>query len=213
MRYVCAAAIIIALLVSGASPIFGQTGLSIVNYQFISDQRVTRTQWYVTYRATLANSGAARAGITATITSTASTVVVAPGQGTIHFYPVPANSQVTSADTFTILVDREAPFDLSCLKWSFLNPFANAGPNQTATVGSTVTLNGSGSTNPSGTGTLSFSWAFQSRPAASLATLTNPGDVSSSFNVDAPGTYVVNLTVSNGEASDTTAPTNAAIPR
>ncbi|MGD1092119.1 MAG: hypothetical protein ABSB35_09015 [Bryobacteraceae bacterium] len=40
---------------------------------------------------------------------------------------------------------------------------ANAGPNQTAHAGSTVTLNGSASTTPSGV--LSYSWRFSSRPA------------------------------------------------
>jgi len=91
-------------------------------------------------------------GVTATVTSSAASVVIVAGQGILHFGPVPANGQVTSMDTFAISVDRSVPFDFNYLKWSFLNPVANAGPDQTTTVGKTVTLNGSGSSNPSGIG-------------------------------------------------------------
>ena len=120
---------------------------------------------------------------------------------------MPANGQVTSNNTFTILVDRSVPFSFSDLIWSIqanapLPPVANAGPNQTAAVGSTVTLNGSGSTNPSGVGTLTYNWAFTSRPPGSAATLNNPTSVTPTFVVDIPGNYAIALTVSNGSASN-----------
>ena len=44
---------------------------------------------------------------------------VAPGQGTLNFTPVPANSQVTSTNTFTIIVDPTVPLELPKLQWSF----------------------------------------------------------------------------------------------
>jgi hypothetical protein len=53
-------------------------------------------------------------------------------------------------------------------------PVANAGLNDTVEVGHVVILNGSGSTNPSGVGVLTYSWAFTSRPAGSTATPTPP---------------------------------------
>src|SRR3982751_6006712 len=148
MGYVRSSAMAIALLSIAPFIALGQGGnadLSITNYRFISEVRYTRTQWFVTYGADLTNKGAARAGVTATVTSTVPSVEVMAGQGTLHFAPVPANSTVSSMDTFTILVDRTLPFDIATLSWSFLNPVANAGANKTAPVGSTVTLNAGGS--------------------------------------------------------------------
>src|SRR6185436_782342 len=88
------------------------------------------------------------------------------------------------------------------LQWSFQAPIANAGPNQSAKLGDTVTLNGSGSSNPSGIGTLTYNWTLVSHPTASAATLTNAGSVTPTFVLDAHGDYVILLTVSNGAGSD-----------
>jgi hypothetical protein len=96
------------------------------------------------------------------------------------------------------------------LVWAFSAPgapVANAGPNQPVAVGATATLNGSGSTNPSGIGTLTFSWAFTSRPVGSTAVLVNPTSVSPTFVVDRAGSYVIALTVGNGVGTDTTSVT------
>src|ERR1035437_3456334 len=63
MRYVFSAtAAVIAFVLLAPSIAFGQAGLtdlSITNYQFVNEQRVTRTQFYVTYRADLVNRGVA----------------------------------------------------------------------------------------------------------------------------------------------------------
>jgi hypothetical protein len=204
MRYVCAAAAIAlsVLIPSGASaqaPV-----LSITNYQLVSEQRVTRTVYDLSYRADLVNNGPARAAVTATVTSSVPSTQVM--QGSLHFANVPANGRVTSSDTFTIRVDRTVAFDFANLQWTFppdAAPVADAGPDQTAPVGATVTLNGSGSTNPGGVGTLTYSWAFISRPAGSTAVLSNPASVMPTFVIDVPGAYMIRLTVSNGLASDT----------
>src|ERR1017187_420986 len=91
MRYVFSAtatAAVIAFKLLAPSIAFGQAGLSdlsITNYQFVDEQRVTRTQFYETYRADLVNRGVAPLAATATVTSLAATVVVVAGQGTLHF--------------------------------------------------------------------------------------------------------------------------------
>lgn len=206
MRYVCSTAAILVLSILAPSMMFAQNGaagLSIENYQFVTEQRSTRTKWYVTYRAELVNTGAARPGVVATLSSLVPTVETVPGQTMLHFGPVAAGGKAWSSNTFTILVDRSVAFSFNQLQWSFLNPVAVPGPDQTAPVGTTINLNGSGSTNPSGVGTLSYLWAFVSRPAGSTATLTTPNSVATSFTIDRPGDYIVSLTVNNGVAQDT----------
>src|SRR5689334_15839848 len=78
---------------------------------------------------------------------------------------------------------------------------ANAGQNQTAKLRELVVLNGSGSTNPSGIGSLSYNWKFSSRPEGSNAALQYETSVTPAFVVDVAGSYVIDLTVTNGLGS------------
>ncbi|HEV8395116.1 MAG TPA: PKD domain-containing protein [Vicinamibacterales bacterium] len=79
-------------------------------------------------------------------------------------------------------------------------PAANAGPDQTAAVGATVSLNGSGSSDADGDA-LGYAWTLQSVPAGSSAALTGAASVTPSFAVDRAGTYVVRLVVTDGQVS------------
>ena len=208
MRYPYTAAAAIALSVLGSSPVSGQvSNLSIPptasSYLLVSQTFVTRTQSYYTYQAILVNTGPTLASVTAVATSLSPNVRVVAGQGTLHFSSVPANGQSVSTNTFTILISGGAPFDGSQISWSFNGPFANPGSNQTVPVLSIVTLNGGGSTNPSGIGPLTYSWAIQSAPAGSTAKLSNANNVIATFVPDLLGTYVVALTVNNGAQTDT----------
>ncbi|MCU1238636.1 MAG: Ig family protein, partial [Candidatus Solibacter sp.] len=204
MRYLCFAFTVAAF--SGLFPSVldaqGAPTLSITNYQFVSEQRLSQFVSNVTYRADLVNAGPAKDAITASVSSRASNIQVIAGQGNLHFAPVPANRTVTSLDTFTIMVDRTIAFDLADLQWTFLAPVANPGPNRTAKVGDTVFLDGSGSTNPSGYGTLSYNWKLTSTPPGSATVLFWYDTVKPQFAVDVPGNYVLTLTVSNGGGSD-----------
>jgi trimeric autotransporter adhesin len=206
MPYVCpAAARAVVLFVLAPFAVVGQSeppALSITNYQYIGEQRFSQTVSYVTYRADLLNRGKAREAVMASLTSQVPSVQVTPGQGNLRFSPVPANSQVTSGNTFTLLVDRSVPFSFSNLQWTFLSPIANAGPNQTVKVGDTATLDGGGSTNPSGYGVLSYNWTFTQRPPGTGTVLLYATAVRPSFIVDVPGDYVLTLTVSNGGGTD-----------
>lgn len=73
-------------------------------------------------------------------------------------------------------------------------PVASAGPAQTVTTGSTVTLAGSG-TDPDAD-VLTYSWSF-TKPAGSAAALTNAHVASTTFVADLPGVYTATLTVSD----------------
>jgi hypothetical protein len=84
-------------------------------------------------------------------------------------------------------------------------PTANAGADQTAFVSDTVTLNGSGSSDPDGD-SITYNWSFVSRPAGSSASLSDPTRVNPSFVIDVFGTYELRLVVNDGtvdSAADT----------
>ena len=83
-------------------------------------------------------------------------------------------------------------------------PVANAGPDQTVPVGATVALDGSRSSDVDGD-TLTFRWAFASRPPGSGAQLSDPTAIAPTFVVDHAGTYVVQLVVNDGVLDSTPA--------
>jgi hypothetical protein len=83
-------------------------------------------------------------------------------------------------------------------------PTANPGNNQSGTVGSTITLDGSGSTDPNGL-TLSYAWSFVSKPATSNAVLVNANQAVSTFVIDQVGTYIVQLIVNDSQFTSTPA--------
>ena len=73
---------------------------------------------------------------------------------------------------------------------------ANAGVDQTAFVGITIVLDGSGSTDVDGD-VLGYFWSFTSKPPGSTATLSDPTVVKPLFTIDKPGEYVVQLIVND----------------
>jgi len=79
-------------------------------------------------------------------------------------------------------------------------PIADAGPDQNVTVGLSVILDGSGSSDAEGD-SLTYSWSFTSRPGGSAAGLTAPTTVNPTFIPDVDGTYVISLVVNDGKVS------------
>ncbi len=73
-------------------------------------------------------------------------------------------------------------------------PVTNAGSDQTALVDSTVTLDGSGTTEADGD-TLSYAWVVSSAPTDSTASITSASSESASFVPDVAGSYTIQLTV------------------
>ncbi|MCB1765327.1 MAG: hypothetical protein KDJ22_04575 [Candidatus Competibacteraceae bacterium] len=78
-------------------------------------------------------------------------------------------------------------------------PVADAGPDQTAPVGMTVILDGSGSTDPDGDD-LTYDWTLPTVPAGSTATLADPTTVNPRLTLDRPGDYTAQLVVNDGQA-------------
>ena len=78
-------------------------------------------------------------------------------------------------------------------------PVANAGPNQSVTVGSPVTLDGTSSTDAN-RDSLTYKWSFSSVPTGSSATLSSAISPNPKFTADIAGTYTAILTVNDGKA-------------
>lgn len=79
-------------------------------------------------------------------------------------------------------------------------PIANAGPDQTITVGWHVAIDGSASYDMQGH-TLNYAWTITSKPPSSTAILTSTTSVATSFTADVSGTYIISLVVNNGSLS------------
>lgn len=81
-------------------------------------------------------------------------------------------------------------------------PNAEAGDDVTILLGETVTLDGSGSSDPE-EAQLSFTWSINESPSGSSAGIDNPMSEILSFTPDVDGIYQLSLMVSDGENSDT----------
>lgn len=93
--------------------------LEIVNYSLVRTMAAKGTKSYMTYRADLLNVGTTNVGpITAAAKSLDPSTIQVVGQATLSFAPAPANSQVASTNTFTILADPNLSPDFSKLKWN-----------------------------------------------------------------------------------------------
>lgn len=75
-------------------------------------------------------------------------------------------------------------------------PNADAGPDQGTFVGNLVSLNGSASNDPD-FDLITFSWTLITQPAGSTATLSDADTATPTFVPDLPGSYVVELIVSD----------------
>lgn len=95
----------------------------------------------------------------------------------------------SSADSVTITVNQAMPGNTP--------PVANAGADQSVSVGAQVTLDGSNSSDADND-SLSYSWEMTSRPNSSSASLSGATTSSPTFTPDISGTYEVNLVVSDG---------------
>jgi hypothetical protein len=106
-----------------------------------------------------------------------------------------AGSYVASLIVNDGMVD--SPADTVTISTINSAPRANAGPDQTARVGDTVQLDGRASSDVDGD-PLTPTWRIVSAPAGSTAALSSTSVLQPSFTLDAPGSYVFELIVSDG---------------
>lgn len=76
-------------------------------------------------------------------------------------------------------------------------PIADAGNDQSVLVSESVTLNGTGSSDPDNDA-ITYSWSFTERPNGSSASLSSTSVMNPIFNADVEGTYVLSLIVHDG---------------
>ena len=81
-------------------------------------------------------------------------------------------------------------------------PVANAGDDQVATLGDTISLSADASTDVDGD-SLQLRWSIITAPASSNADISDPNALNTEFTPDVSGSYVVQLAVSDGETSST----------
>ncbi len=121
---------------------------------------------------------------------------VDPVSGSVHW--------LAEAGTFAIrlqAIDEQGAADAQSFTLEIAEtnqpPTANAGRDQSASLGVTVTLDGSESTDLDGD-PLTYHWRFIERPERSLATLSDATAVRPVFVTDLPGNYTVELIVNDG---------------
>ncbi|PLX90143.1 MAG: hypothetical protein C0619_09995, partial [Desulfuromonas sp.] len=77
-------------------------------------------------------------------------------------------------------------------------PVADAGVDQSVSTGATVTLDGSGSSDPDDADSLTYKWTFTSKPIGSTAALSDATTEKPTFTADLDGSYILNLVVNDG---------------
>jgi len=180
--------------------------LLIIQYQLIDSAPHLNGVDYV-LRARLLNLGPAIPGATARLTGTSAAVTLL--DDVVTFGPMERFGSVWSTDTFAIRRHGKWLDVLSTLRWTIAPltgnqpPVADAGPDRTVHVLDVAQLDGSGSFDPDGDA-LTFSWRLDERPATSQATLDDAAAVRPALTIDAPGAYVVRLTVHDGLAASQT---------
>lgn len=81
-------------------------------------------------------------------------------------------------------------------------PVANAGPARTITTGQTITLDGSGSSDPDND-IVTFMWTMTQSPVGSVAMLDDATLEQPSFTLDLDGMYTIELVVNDGALDST----------
>jgi hypothetical protein len=119
-----------------------------------------------------------------------STIATFPAVGSYTLSLTAGDGELTSSDTVVVTVDPAPPNQA---------PSVDAGADQTITLPSSATLNGTASDDGLPSGTLGTSWSKASGPG--LVTFANASALSTTASFSAAGVYGLQLTASDGSLS------------
>lgn len=179
-----------------ATPVSVNVGESVVCSAQVDNLSATAID---TVRVSQQAADPATAAIIAEVQSTESLVALGSLTGS-HTVNTAALAQGNYICLLTVTVDGVArPLAAAGFQvaQTVLPPVASAGPDQSATVGQTVILDGGASSSPDGYA-LNYQWSLMSAPAGSAAVLSNATGVKPSLVVDQRGSYVLQLIVDDG---------------
>lgn len=143
----------------------------------------------LTYRWSLSTKPASSA---AALSSTGAVKpTFTPDVAGVYVLTLVVNDGMVDSASATVTVTATAPVTNT-------PPVAQAGSAQSVVLGSTVTLDGSASSDANGD-TLSYAWKLSSLPSGSSATLSNALTAKPSFTPDVAGAYVASLIVWDGK--------------
>lgn len=118
----------------------------------------------------------------------------------------------TATNTIVASISAAGPLGIAVAPKPAEPPTAVAGPNQAVTVEQTVHLDGTASFAPNTpSANLQYAWSFVSRPIGSTAVLNGANTATPSFVADVPGTFVVQLVVTDPSTTLSSAPSQVTI--
>jgi len=123
-----------------------------------------------------------RAILSNATTDTAEFVADCPGT---YLLRLTVDDGIVASDGFVVVQTTNGP------------PTAEAGLDQTAAIGQSVCLDGTGSSDRDGD-RISYAWAFLTRPPGSTAALTGPQSAFPCFTPDRAGSYRIRLVTNDG---------------
>ncbi len=137
-------------------------------------------------------------------------MTIDPGSGLISWIPTVGFFEVRARVEDPGGLFAEQSFTIAVAEIQNTPPIANAGPDQSALVTQTVTLDGSQSSDPDGD-PLTYHWSLISQPQNSAAVLSDPNAVNPTFLADGAGTYIAQLIVNDGKDDSTADTVNIAV--
>ncbi len=130
-------------------------------------------------------------GSTASLTNpTSSTAQFTPDIDGVYTLTLIVNDGKVNSESDTVAITAVSNFP----------PVANAGPDQTVSTGTAVSLDGSGSSDPDGD-TLKYYWSIERPEGSSAVFFSNVNLPTAQFTPDIDGIYTLTLIVNDGKVN------------